>query len=323
MNGVPMNGNVDYNMPYYNNKPRRQLVFYNPEISDFNGLSMHPKFILGWSFFSLFVLAIVVLGVSSLIDVVVALTQPALAEADWYVWAVTFISIVLFGLPIYYLVIKRIPDSPKGQVQPLKLSTFFIIFMICAAAMYITNMYSVFITFMISAIKGEELINPLNEVMLGGNFVITLLYASIVAPVVEEIIFRGLLLNKLRRFGDIPAILLSGLAFGFFHFNLSQFFYAAVLGFIFAYVAIRTNSIKYSILLHVMINFIASVAAPFVAKGNIAAGLILSGWVFSSIIVGTILFILSIKKLKLEKGPKVVKGSSYVLNFGAILGYKS
>lgn len=308
-----------YPYAYYPKKNKLQLLHYNPEISDFDHLSMSPKKLLSWTFFSLFMLAVVVLGVGNLISLIVELTRPEWANSNWFNWAVTFISLVLIGLPVFYLFINKIPDSPKGEIKPLKITTFIVIFFICASAMYITNMFSLFIVFMLSIIKGENIINPLADAMINGNYLITLVYAAIIAPIVEEVIFRGLLLSKLRRFGDIPAILLSGLAFGCFHFNLSQFFYAAVLGFIFAYVTIRTNTIKYSIILHVMINSISTAITPLTTDGNIIVSMILSAWVFASIIIGAVFFAISFKKIRLEKGVNLLKGSSYFFNLGVIL----
>jgi membrane protease YdiL (CAAX protease family) len=185
--------------------------------------------------------------------------------------------------------------------------------------MYITNFFSVILTLGIAFIKGEELINPVAEAILNGNFIITLIYAAVVAPIFEELIFRKLLLDKLRRFGDLPAILMTGIAFGLFHMNLSQFFYAAVLGFIFAYVVIRTNTVIYSILLHMMINFIATVMTPFATEENLIAIAIIFLWMIISITIGVVLFILNVKKIKLEKAAPLMKKSDYFFNVGTIL----
>jgi membrane protease YdiL (CAAX protease family) len=280
---------------------------------------MNPKKIVSRAGFALFVLAIVVLGVQTLIEILVSTFKPELADTDWYVWAVTAVSMVVTGFPVYFLVIRGIPDSPKGKVVRLKPSGFFVIFFICTAAMYITNFISVLITFAIALVKGEELINPAAEAILGGNYVITLLYAAVAGPIFEELIFRKLLLDKLRRFGDVPAILMTGIAFGLFHLNLSQFFYATVLGFIFAYVVIRTNTVIYSIILHMMINFISTAITPLVTTQNIVGIMLVGMWVLVSITIGAVFFILSIKKIRLEKQATMMKGSDYFLNTGTVL----
>jgi membrane protease YdiL (CAAX protease family) len=267
----------------------------------------------------LFILAVIVFGVQIIIELAVRNFKPEIAETNWYSWAVTAISLVVIGFPIYFLVIKAVPDSPRGEIKRLKPSAFIVYFFICAAAMYITNFFSLIITFAISYLKGSSLINPASEAILNGNFIISLIYAALVAPVIEELIFRKLLLGKLRRFGDVPAILLSGLAFGLFHFNLMQFFYAAVLGFLFAYITIRTNTVIYSIILHMMVNFISTAITPLVTGNNLIGMMLITLWVFLSIALGTVFFILNIKKIRLEKAVPLMKKASFILNPGVLL----
>lgn len=61
-----------------------------------------------------------------------------------------------------------------------------------------------------------------------------LLYGMI-APLVEEIVFRGILYNRMRRFFGIPCCaLLSALLFGLFHGNLPQFVYGTCMGILIA-----------------------------------------------------------------------------------------
>ena len=249
---------------------------------------------------------------------------PEFQKSDWYVWILTAVSMYGVGLPVFYILTKNIPDSKKKPVQKLKVSQFFIILFISAATMYITNFFSVFINFIISMIKGGDLINPAMNAVFEGNPFITFLYTSIGAPIVEEIIFRKILLNKVRRFGDLPAILITGIAFGLFHMNLAQIFYAAALGIIFAYVTLRTNTIRYSILLHIIVNTIGATLAPMaVREGNLVLITLLGIWVIASITAGIVLFIVFVgvkKKIVLEPGEvSVPKKSTYLLNAGAIL----
>ena len=58
--------------------------------------------------------------------------------------------------------------------------------------------------------------------------------------------------------------------FGLFHLNLFQFFYAFGLGLMFGYVYMRTSQLRYSIVMHMIINFNGSVLAPW---GAITSGL--------------------------------------------------
>jgi len=272
--------------------------------------------------FALLIMAAVVLLIQVLLENIAYGLFPAFAETSWYVLTVTAISVVGVGLPVFYFMTKRIPNTVRGEKVKLTFPRFMSIFFISVAVMYITNFFSAFLTAMIALAKGDDIfsLNPLIDVLNGSNFIITLLYAAIIAPTVEELIFRKLLLDKLRRFGDIPAILLTGIAFGLFHMNLSQFFYATALGIIFAYVAIRTNTVKYSILLHIMINFIGTVIAPLATEENMAFYIILICWVLIAIALGTVFFILNIRKIRLFRSiHPMVKKSDYLFNTGSVL----
>lgn len=272
--------------------------------------------------FSLFLMGVAVLLSQQLISMAVVNLLPDIAEADWYVWALTAISMIGIGLPVFYLLTKKIPEPKREEVNKLKPLQFVIIFFVCTAVMYITNFFSVFLTFIISLLKGGSLLdlNPLTDVLIDSNLIIRILYAAIAAPIVEEIIFRKLLLNKLRRYGDLPAIILSAAAFGLFHMNVAQMFYATALGIIFAYVAIRTNTIRYNILLHILVNSMGVAIAPFAMQKSIVFSLVIVVWVFTCITLGLVLLLLNAKKIRLYRLQKPLeKKSGYLLNTGTIL----
>ena len=81
-----------------------------------------------------------------------------------------------------------------------------------------------------------------------------LVTAGVVAPVCEEIIYRHLLLRPLRRYGDLQAVIITSLLFGFFHGNLTQFLYTAVVGMLLGLVAVKANSVLPAIVIHAMNN---------------------------------------------------------------------
>ena len=75
----------------------------------------------------------------------------------------------------------------------------------------------------------------------------------------EELLFRGMILKRARRFGDRTAVAFTAVLFGLMHGNLLQFFYAASIGLILGYVAVRTSSIRYTVLMHMAINSFSTV----------------------------------------------------------------
>lgn len=292
---------------------------FNEQLSDLGRIQ--AKKVISRAGFSLFVMAVITLVSQILLEILTKKFYPAATKSDWYEWALTGVTVIGIGLPTFYLIIRTIPDSPKGEVVKLSPLQFITIFFICVAAMYITNYLSGILTMVIASLKGEkDLVNPVAEAMLNSNFILSLIYATIAAPIAEELIFRKMLLNKLRRFGDTPAILMTGIAFGLYHMNLVQFFYAAVLGCIFAYVTIKTNTILYSIFLHMSINFIGTIITPFATSGRVIVTLLLGQWVLICIVVGVVLFIINAKNIKLERSEIILpKKSDYIINAGTIL----
>ena len=81
----------------------------------------------------------------------------------------------------------------------------------------------------------------------------------ILAPIIEEIIFRGIVLRGLLQNGTSPyiAIVLSSLFFGLAHMNPWQFFGAGFLGAIFGFVYYRTKSLWLVMFLHALNNTIS------------------------------------------------------------------
>ena len=83
------------------------------------------------------------------------------------------------------------------------------------------------------------------------------LYASLLAPVTEEILFRGLVQRSLMPFGKRFAILCSAFTFGLFHGNLIQTPFAFLVGLVLGYVAAE-YSIGWAMLLHMINNLLVA-----------------------------------------------------------------
>jgi membrane protease YdiL (CAAX protease family) len=107
----------------------------------------------------------------------------------------------------------------------------------------------------------EEYQNVTDMVGLGGWAILSVV---VCAPVLEEILFRGLIFESCReRFGSGVAVLVSALLFGLVHGVPVQIINAFVVGLIFGYVYLRTGSLLSVILLHVVNNGIAYISLAF------------------------------------------------------------
>lgn len=280
---------------------------------------MEPKKRLSRIGMAIFVLIIIFSIVGNVLYMVIEKNWPEIIEKDWFEMTLNAVMLTLVSLPPYYLIIRTVPKAPERSLVKLKGTTFMGFFLICTALMYITNIFGTYFNLKIANIIGKDnIFNPLLEATGDSSFLSTFIYAVLIAPFIEELIFRKLMLDRLRIFGDAAAILLSGIAFGLYHRNTFQFFYATMLGFIFAYVALKTNSIRYTVILHMLINSIGTVAALFV--DNVFIILLLGLWVIGSVIFGTILFIKNANKVTIERGEVTLgKKSEYILNPGSML----
>lgn len=92
------------------------------------------------------------------------------------------------------------------------------------------------------------------------------LYAAIIGPIVEEVVYRGFVTESLQKYGKIFVIAISSVLFGVMHGNLPQSVFAFVAGMILGYVALE-YSIWWSILLHILNNGVFGELLYFLLSG--------------------------------------------------------
>ena len=204
----------------------------------------------GWALFA-------ILGITTVLQLAGAAVAyqlaPQLYSTSWFTWVMTFAPLYIIAIPVGYLIIRPAPKMIVPQ-EKLSIGKLFAFVAMSFAIMYIGNIIGTLLNAGISALRGTATTNPLTMMMTGANVYAEILVVCICAPVVEELVFRKLLLDRIREYGEGTAILISGLTFGLFHGNLFQFFYAFGLGALFAYVYLRTGRLRYPIILHVIIN---------------------------------------------------------------------
>ncbi len=112
----------------------------------------------------------------------------------------------------------------------------------------------------------KALFDELNQAMkaLFSDKISGYLMIAVAAPVLEEVLFRGIILRALlKKYKPWKAIMISALFFGFFHFNPWQFLYATVLGIYLGYIYWKTGSLFYPILIHWLLNSTAFIVGQF------------------------------------------------------------
>jgi len=182
------------------------------------------------------------------------------------------------ALTLYLLTRKSASPLPRSD---MKFGTWIVCFLSCFGIGGIGSIIGAIVTVIILLPAGilSGVIQAMGS-LSGGNVVDSLLYADdswaylivgiisvgIIIPILEELIFRKLLIDSTSKYGFGAAILLSAFTFGIFHGNFTQFFYATALGLLFAYIYASTGKLRYSVLLHMGYNLYASAVIPIAKK---------------------------------------------------------
>ena len=160
-------------------------------------------------------------------------------------FAITIITIYMTAFPLLALSLRKVP---RLVIRPHKMAGLALIGTLIGAPIHL----------ILTAPFASEDTTDLAKIILSSTLIERILVTAVLAPVFEELIFRKLLIDRTIKYGQTLSILLSGLLFGLFHGNFQQFFFATLIGMLFALVYIRTGRIIYSILLHAAMNFSTS-----------------------------------------------------------------
>ncbi len=106
--------------------------------------------------------------------------------------------------------------------------------------------------------------------MTGGTAanIVLFAYVCVLGPIFEETLFRGMILQSLRPWGDRLAVIVSAVLFGLTHLNLYQGVPAVLLGLVFGFIAVRTGSVLPSAVLHIAYNSLTMILAAFGLETN-------------------------------------------------------
>jgi membrane protease YdiL (CAAX protease family) len=100
--------------------------------------------------------------------------------------------------------------------------------------------------------------------LLRGSPFMVLLFLVMIAPMTEEMIFRGVILYKAKKeFPFWQANVLQGILFGIYHGNLVQGIFAALTGFLLGYVCLKYETVWASVFMHMVNNSAAFLIAGF------------------------------------------------------------
>lgn len=128
----------------------------------------------------------------------------------------------------------------------------------CVYCVILGASLALFLNVLISFLKIAELSKTYGTVS-DKQFSLTLpvgiLLYGIISPLAEEVVFRGLVFNRIRRnIGVYAAIILSSALFGVYHFNIVQGLYGILMGLVIAWIYERYGGFIYPCLVHMGAN---------------------------------------------------------------------
>ena len=164
----------------------------------------------------------------------------------------------LITIPFLWKMIKkdRVKEQMAGFV-PNKVASAkqfpFLMIMSVAVAVGLNN-----ILLLLNISEYSEAYQESAELLYSPSFPVQILCLGIIYPIMEELIFRGLIFKRMRvNIPAVSAISFSSVLFGLYHGNAVQFIYGALAGVMMAYFYEKYGTLLAPILAHVVVNTVA------------------------------------------------------------------
>lgn len=268
--------------------------------------SLRRRFtVIGWALVAYYVIMNILAMVAMLGDMLVQSLQAAadgnfMAEPDMEAlmnnaWG--YILTIAVGLVVMYA--WKGGDYWKKEIlvkdKPMTAGIFFCMLSFCIGSQMVNSLWISLLEVIMN--QFDMSVMTLLESVSGTSDSFSMyLYASILAPITEEIFFRGYILRSLRPYGKRFAILGSAFLFGLFHGNLLQTPYAFLIGLVLGYVAMEHN-ILWAIALHMFNNLVlADLLARLTANLSEMAMGAINLLIFGSFLVASIVILIVKRK---------------------------
>ena len=165
-----------------------------------------------------------------------------------------FILAIIF-IPLLIKDYKKINFDKKNKINFLQLIIVGII---------LSLIYNVFAYYFNFVLKTSLFDN-------NNNLIVTLISTGLIGPIIEELMFRGIIYNEFKkRYNNMKSILITTIFFAVIHINIIQILYAFALGFILIYLYEKYKNIKAPIILHMASNITTTLFLPILVQNNLS-----------------------------------------------------
>lgn len=157
----------------------------------------------------------------------------------------------VFAILIPIFCFKMLNKKRKFRIKQGKFKNIHII--IAILTMFSINIIAQYVNIpMISILTNASVDMPIDYVPNGVfEFFAYFVLIAFVPAILEEVLFREIVLNEYRGvYGDVKAIVLSGLAFSLLHLNPVSFIPQFLIGMFLSYLTVKTGGILLSVICH-------------------------------------------------------------------------
>ncbi|BDU51533.1 CPBP family intramembrane glutamic endopeptidase [Haliovirga abyssi] len=182
-------------------------------------------------------------------------------------------SAILSNISLIFLGRKQLQCTVLNIREFLNINKLFIdkklIFIVTLFAMGLSLVLSEIMGIVINIFKIDiSSLDKINNIL--GSFS-GLIYVILLAPILEEIIFRGIILRSLKKsFKFSTSIYISSFFFALYHMNFIKFIPIFILGYFLGYIYKKTNSLGVVIYFHMIYNLIPVAITVFRKYYNIS-----------------------------------------------------
>lgn len=164
---------------------------------------------------------------------------------------------VVFALWYYFAFVERqgVAAFMKRQTRRLSPSCFGWLVILTYAVAHAVSLIMAIVAVMLPTAM-ENYTEMVDSSGLSEYSLLWAVATLILPPLVEETIFRGLIMGYLKKAGAhfLVINLIQAVLFGIFHMNLIQGIYAACLGFVLGYLAYRYDGLIVPMVMHALFN---------------------------------------------------------------------
>jgi len=171
---------------------------------------------------------------------------------------VSALSLYLVMLIVFFYFKKNKTDKITKPIKIKKLLIYIFI-----ASLSFVCLYPIIVCIDSLLVKCGVRLSVLSYELTTRNYFISLISLVIAPAVCEELLFRGIIFNGLKKHGKTFAIILTTIMFSLFHMSLSQTAYPLLMGLLLGVIMYYEENIYYCIAVHMTNNFLSLTLSYF------------------------------------------------------------